>query len=127
MVTPRTARSETERDISLDEEKSIGIKEKNREKHTIKRQGTGSSTALLPVYVDDDSSEHFIVPPKTTRDLITEVIHAVDDPTLNPWTFRVWFLGENPPKHCKTMAHKRCMEYRMTVHLSRRTDGQIVD
>ncbi|KAF2400856.1 OPT superfamily oligopeptide transporter [Trichodelitschia bisporula] len=43
-----------------------------------------------------DSSDDEIVytrPPKDTHDLVTEVILAEDDPTLNPWTFRTWFLG----------------------------------
>ena len=47
-----------------------------------------------PTY-DDDGEIHYAVPAKTARDLVTEVIHARDDPTLNPWTFRVWFLGED--------------------------------
>ncbi|EEU35815.1 uncharacterized protein NECHADRAFT_34981 [Fusarium vanettenii 77-13-4] len=27
------------------------------------------------------------------KDLVTKVIHADDDPSLNPWTFRMWFIG----------------------------------
>jgi hypothetical protein len=27
------------------------------------------------------------------RDLVTEVLSLEDDPTLNPWTFRMWFIG----------------------------------
>lgn len=30
----------------------------------------------------------------TTTNLVTEVIHSEDNPTLSPWTFRMWFLGE---------------------------------
>jgi len=30
---------------------------------------------------------------ETNEDLVTRVIHVEDDPTLNPWTFRVFFLG----------------------------------
>jgi hypothetical protein len=37
--------------------------------------------------------EQYNVPPQTAADLITEVLHVRDDPTLNPWTFRTWFLG----------------------------------
>lgn len=29
----------------------------------------------------------------TTTISVNEVIHAEDDPTLSPWTFRMWFLG----------------------------------
>ena len=27
-------------------------------------------------------------------DIVTKVLHADDDPSLNPWTFRMWFIGE---------------------------------
>jgi hypothetical protein len=30
---------------------------------------------------------------KSPRDLVTEVLSLEDDPTLNPWTFRMWFIG----------------------------------
>jgi hypothetical protein len=30
---------------------------------------------------------------KTARDLVTEVLLVEDDPTVNPWTFRMWFIG----------------------------------
>jgi hypothetical protein len=32
-------------------------------------------------------------PTETVTDFVTEIIHAEDDPSLNPWTFRTWFLG----------------------------------
>ena len=48
-------------------------------------------------YIDDEGLEHFTAPPTTAADLTTEVIHASDDPTLNPWTFRTWFLGGYKP------------------------------
>ena len=47
-----------------------------------------------PGYFDEDGERHYNVPAETANDLVTEVIHATDDPTLNPWTFRVWFLGK---------------------------------
>jgi hypothetical protein len=46
-----------------------------------------------PAYYDENSEEHYNVPATTAKDLVTEVIHAQDDPSLNPWTFRTWFLG----------------------------------
>jgi hypothetical protein len=30
---------------------------------------------------------------RNPRDLVTEVLSLEDDPTLNPWTFRLWFIG----------------------------------
>jgi hypothetical protein len=46
-----------------------------------------------PIPYDPESEEHYNAPAETAEDLITEVIHATDDQTLNPWTFRTWFLG----------------------------------
>lgn len=40
--------------------------------------------AYSHVIVTEDDTEHFNRPPETANDLVTEVIHAVDDPTLNP-------------------------------------------
>lgn len=61
-----------------------------------------SSGADLPTYEADgrerlgnvtaDSIDGGIV--TTAEDLITRVIDLEDDPTQNPWTFRVFFLGE---------------------------------
>jgi len=48
------------------------------------------------VLIDEEGEEHFTAPAETAEDLITEVIHVTDDPTLNPWTFRAWFLGQYP-------------------------------
>jgi hypothetical protein len=51
------------------------------------------SPSETPAYYDDNGEEHYNVPAETAKDLVTEVIHAQDDPSLNPWTFRTWFLG----------------------------------
>jgi hypothetical protein len=32
-------------------------------------------------------------PPSTAKDLVAQVLALEDDPSLNPWTFRMWFLG----------------------------------
>jgi hypothetical protein len=32
-------------------------------------------------------------PPTSARDLVTEVLMVEDDPTVSPWTFRMWFIG----------------------------------
>jgi hypothetical protein len=31
--------------------------------------------------------------PTTGREIVAEVLTAEDDPTVNPWTFRMWFVG----------------------------------
>jgi hypothetical protein len=45
--------------------------------------------------IGEEDSETYNTPAETAKDLVTEVIHAEDDPTLNAWTFRVWFLGKH--------------------------------
>lgn len=50
----------------------------------------GSSGRDLPAY-EGEEAERAIV--NTAEDLVTRVIDVEDDPTLNPWTFRAFFLG----------------------------------
>ena len=40
-----------------------------------------------------DEDKHYRKELSTARDLVSEVLIVEDDPTLNPWTFRMWFLG----------------------------------
>lgn len=40
---------------------------------------------------DWDANETRVM--KDAEDLVTNVIHCEDDPTINPWTFRMFFLG----------------------------------
>jgi hypothetical protein len=40
-----------------------------------------------------DEDKNYRKPPSSARDLVSEVLILEDDPTLNPWTFRMWFLG----------------------------------
>jgi hypothetical protein len=89
--------------LSQDEEKFIDSKGADWEKGVLEREDTNLSalppykTASLPLYgVEENGSGHYNAPVESPKDLVTEVIHARDDPTLNAWTFRVWFLGEQP-------------------------------
>lgn len=42
----------------------------------------------VPAY---ESSDGLVI--STAEDITTHVLHVDDDPTLNPWTFRMFFLG----------------------------------
>ena len=44
--------------------------------------------------VDNDGFAIVTEPVTDANDLITQVIHVDDDPTLNPYTFRMFFLGK---------------------------------
>jgi hypothetical protein len=47
--------------------------------------GTG-----LPAYEGEDRAREAV---STAEDLVTRVINVEDDPSLDPWTFRTFFLG----------------------------------
>ena len=47
-----------------------------------------------PEYEDaGDGFAKVTEPVETAKDLVTQVIHVDDDPSLSPYTFRVFFLG----------------------------------
>lgn len=50
----------------------------------------------LGLRVDPESLEGETGPLETAEDIVTHVIAVDDDPTLSPWTFRMFFVGEWP-------------------------------
>lgn len=44
--------------------------------------------------VDEDEAD--IHHPANQDDILTQTLHVQDDPTLNCFTFRTWFLGTSP-------------------------------
>jgi hypothetical protein len=54
--------------------------------NVVERQDSESSS------LSSDEKIH-TKPPSTARDLVTEILAVEDDPTQNPWTFRLWFIG----------------------------------
>lgn len=51
------------------------------------------SVTLTVEEVHEDSGPNHPKPPTTARDFVTEILLVEDDPTQNPWTFRMWFIG----------------------------------
>jgi len=49
----------------------------------------------LPAYEGDEYARRASVAVTTAEDLVTRVISVEDDPSLNPWTFRTFFLGRS--------------------------------
>lgn len=95
--SPGHLKDESSRDASkrdyLDEDKSAGA-------HVTEVDG-------LPTY-DAEAEDHFGegIVVTNAKDLVTHVLHVDDDPSLNPWTFRAFFLGAclwhygyTPPLH----------------------------
>jgi hypothetical protein len=57
-----------------------------------------------PIYTDEEGKLGGEGAVETNEDLVTRVIHVEDDPSLNPWTFRVFFLGtRNPHSSCSAV------------------------
>lgn len=53
-----------------------------------------SKESLAQAYdVEASSNDDDNVVVSTAEEIVTKVIHVEDDPTLNPWTFRMFFLG----------------------------------
>lgn len=51
----------------------------------------------LPIYIANDSEaigEGHIGALETADDMVTTIIHVDDDPSENPWTFRMFFIGQ---------------------------------
>lgn len=80
----------------------IDTNSKNWEKDIIERSDTAgtqlpayrtATSATLPPFYESEEDESIHGVPTSAEDLTKHVIHAVDDPTDNPWTFRTWFLG----------------------------------
>ena len=51
--------------------------------------------------VSEDDALEYLIGEKSkkpsfnsTEDIVHALLHATDDTSLNPWTFRVWFIGE---------------------------------
>lgn len=73
---------------------SSGSQDSN-ENEAIANKGAILFEAEVPDYhdlehlQDEDLRGHL----NTAEDIVTTVIHVEDDPTLNPWTFRMFFIG----------------------------------
>ena len=81
-------------------------------KHSIGEEEHGktagvSETDDLPAYDgEDDFDRGRIKSVSTPADIVTSVLHVDDDPSINPWTFRMFFLGE----YCHAVGSLRAMK-----------------
>jgi hypothetical protein len=63
---------------------------------TVKEEYGKTATVSEAASTSDEGEEDKRVkrpPPSTARELVTEILRVEDDPTVNPWTFRMWFIG----------------------------------
>ena len=55
----------------------------------------GADIHATPAFdVESGEKKKEQLPVSTAEELVTNILHVDDDPTLNPWTFRMWFIGE---------------------------------
>ena len=47
-----------------------------------------------PAYDEEEAGHTGKLRVENAEQLVTSVLSVDDDPTLNPWTFRMWFLGK---------------------------------
>ena len=49
----------------------------------------------VPEYTGDAESQELKIHLDTAADIVTQVIDLEDEPDLNPWTFRMFFIGKH--------------------------------
>ena len=68
---------------------------KDPEKETVEQLSGSGSADGLPAYEGEEYARRQSAIVTTAEDLVTNVISVEDDTTLNPWTFRTFFLGKS--------------------------------
>jgi hypothetical protein len=106
MERPSYSRQDTDA-VIVDEKQPYGMTtatdnssgELSKSKDSIAKGQEAGSILEAPAY-DRDAEAAFgqgdVKNLETTEDIVTTVIHVDDDPTLNPWTFRMFFIGIAP-------------------------------
>jgi hypothetical protein len=92
MERPSYTRQDTDVVGVENEKKTYGISTSVDSKGSEK----GGIDAVPPTYHDSEAAigEGEIGALETAEDIVTQVIHTDDDPTINPWTFRMFFIGK---------------------------------
>ncbi|CAI7569295.1 unnamed protein product [Penicillium viridicatum] len=85
----------TKTDSLVEREPSAGVNsEKPGEKGGDMKKVASIQEVPLSYYDDAEAlSKENAAPLATAEEIVTHVIHVDDDPTLNPWTFRMFFIG----------------------------------
>ena len=97
---PGFARQDTDQATSLKSlDRDLSSKSKFGGDEQVGTEKTDTSVANneLPLYDGERDRSHGEGHVSTAEDLVTQVIHVEDDPSLNPWTFRMFFLGDYSP------------------------------
>jgi hypothetical protein len=86
MAPPSSMAKPNDKDTSVELVEYLNTR-KTTDVDTIEKADTSSSSH------SHDEDSHRSKPPTTAKDLVTEILLVEDDPSLNPWTFRTWFIG----------------------------------
>lgn len=86
----------TKTDSLVDREPSTGANSENLGEKGGDMNKVASIQEVPLQYYDDAEalSKENAAPLTTAEEIVTHVINVDDDPTLNPWTFRMFFIGE---------------------------------
>ncbi len=66
----------------------------SKEKEALGEKDARAYSNELPHYHDEEGRDDGGIHLDTAEDIVTTIIHTDDDPTLNPWTFRTFFIGK---------------------------------
>lgn len=89
-VVPKLSMS---KDDEKSDEKQVPIVEVTDDNADLQKPDHGDFAP--PEYLGENDGFNYITKPvETAKDLTTQVLHVQDDPTLSPYTFRLFFLGE---------------------------------
>lgn len=78
--------------------------EKSSAPHPVDEKKASVDVSADPsVDVGDEGEEVDIHHPANQDDILTQTLHVQDDPTLNCFTFRTWFLGKSPNRRCSKL------------------------
>lgn len=83
----------------VDDNSSLRRKSKEKEAGYSKAQEAGVLDTEVPGYDPERTDDGGLGPLETAEDIVTHVIHVDDDQDMNPWTFRMFFLGEQSLQH----------------------------
>ncbi|KAJ9474234.1 putative Oligopeptide transporter 1 (putative) [Pseudozyma hubeiensis] len=84
-IKPKRADSDTSSDKLKPDAEKEGFEVSNAG-YVLKSDGANAELAGIPE-PDEGKVVH------NAADIVTQVLSLEDDPSLNPWTFRMWFLG----------------------------------
>ena len=106
---PSHARADTESSLqNVDNVRSFQETEKPQIVEKGAEDGSPTSSGNdLPAYEGEDYDRRASHVVNTAEDLVTLVINVEDDPDMNPWTFRTFFLGTSKCSdlHCDKSEH----------------------